>query len=140
MIHFRIHYYTHISKPCVTKLKTICLTSDEQLKKRFKKWHSILTESDVYVPIEMRTYVTCTKVWEFRWLLSKVEGKRISIYFKRLWYLSLQYSLQRTAWSGTLPCGNKVNMILMQPLSNENWFLLFTTKKKGFIPGTLEGK
>ena len=55
----------------VTKLKTICSTSEEQFK-WFKKLHSILAESDVYVPIEMRKYVTCTKIWEFRWLLSKL--------------------------------------------------------------------
>ena len=41
----------------VTKLKTICSTSEEQFK-WFKKLHSILTESDVYVPIEMRKYVS----------------------------------------------------------------------------------
>ena len=50
-------------------------TYEAQLSK-FKKLFSILNESDVYVPIEFRKYVTCSNKNEFRWLVSKLQEKR----------------------------------------------------------------
>ena len=66
--------HENIKSYAVTKLKMICSTSEAQMSK-FKKLFSILNESDVYVPIEFRKFVTCSNKNEFRWLVSKLQEK-----------------------------------------------------------------